>query len=330
MSDYLGLKCISCGNKFEDGDDIVVCPECGTPYHRECYKKEGKCINTELHEKGEGFKTTYSKVNDYGEKIRCPRCGTDNNSLTLFCEKCGMPLSMPKQNNNDDFQQNTQATDEQRDFFGNVFNTQNFQINFADPLCGLNPEEEYDGVKLSELADFVGNNTYYYLPMFKRVKDTKHKMTLNFSAVIAPTLYFAYRKMYLLMALCFLLKLLISIPPFVVMLSNPEFSAEIANTFLAKFANCFNIKSSYFELVSNISAVLSYVIIFVTGAFSNWMYYKHAVNKIKKLKNAENATKETIKAKGGVSQLSLILMIAAPIILTIIVTYISTFINILK
>ena len=58
--------------------------------------------------------------------------------------------------------------------------------------------------------------------------------------------------------------------------------------------------------------------------------YQNVNNKIKKLKNAEKATKETIKAKGGVSQLSLILMIAAPIILTIIVTYISTFINILK
>ena len=44
MANYTG-KCFSCGEVFKDGDDIVVCPECGTPYHRECYLKEGKCIN---------------------------------------------------------------------------------------------------------------------------------------------------------------------------------------------------------------------------------------------------------------------------------------------
>lgn len=35
--DYRGQHCPICGKEFCDGDDIVVCPECGTPYHRECY-----------------------------------------------------------------------------------------------------------------------------------------------------------------------------------------------------------------------------------------------------------------------------------------------------
>ena len=51
MANYTGKKCFSCGEVFKDGDDIVVCPECGTPYHRECYLKEGKCINDALHER---------------------------------------------------------------------------------------------------------------------------------------------------------------------------------------------------------------------------------------------------------------------------------------
>ena len=29
--DYRGQHCPICGKEFCDGDDIVVCPECGTP-----------------------------------------------------------------------------------------------------------------------------------------------------------------------------------------------------------------------------------------------------------------------------------------------------------
>lgn len=49
---FIGQQCASCHTLFNKNDDIVVCPECGTPYHRECYKNEGKCVNVELHEKG--------------------------------------------------------------------------------------------------------------------------------------------------------------------------------------------------------------------------------------------------------------------------------------
>ena len=51
--DYRGQHCPICGKEFCDGDDIVVCPECGTPYHRECYKTAGHCVNEERH--GESF-----------------------------------------------------------------------------------------------------------------------------------------------------------------------------------------------------------------------------------------------------------------------------------
>ncbi|MBQ3919840.1 MAG: hypothetical protein II695_09210, partial [Oscillospiraceae bacterium] len=32
---YTGHKCMVCGKVFTDDDDVVVCVECGTPYHRE-------------------------------------------------------------------------------------------------------------------------------------------------------------------------------------------------------------------------------------------------------------------------------------------------------
>ena len=46
---YTGNICDGCGLPFSDEDDVVVCPECGTPQHRECYEKENKCVCSHLH-----------------------------------------------------------------------------------------------------------------------------------------------------------------------------------------------------------------------------------------------------------------------------------------
>lgn len=49
---YNGLPCPVCGRIMTDDDDIVVCPECATPQHRECWMKTGHCINEDKHSSG--------------------------------------------------------------------------------------------------------------------------------------------------------------------------------------------------------------------------------------------------------------------------------------
>ena len=49
MFSFIGYKCPVCGKPFAEGDDIVVCPDCGAPYHRECYHKLGRCQFESLH-----------------------------------------------------------------------------------------------------------------------------------------------------------------------------------------------------------------------------------------------------------------------------------------
>ena len=34
MIDYKNCKCTLCHKPLHEGDDMVVCPECGAPYHR--------------------------------------------------------------------------------------------------------------------------------------------------------------------------------------------------------------------------------------------------------------------------------------------------------
>ena len=38
MPKYYGCPCEGCGRPLALTDDIVVCPDCGAPYHRECYE----------------------------------------------------------------------------------------------------------------------------------------------------------------------------------------------------------------------------------------------------------------------------------------------------
>lgn len=57
---YLKQKCPVCENEFLPTDDIVVCPLCGTPHHRDCYKKNGECGNYDKH--NEGFCWTPEEV----------------------------------------------------------------------------------------------------------------------------------------------------------------------------------------------------------------------------------------------------------------------------
>ena len=80
--DYKGIKGPVCGKPFTENDDIVVCPVCGAPYHRECYKEKGACIFTDLHESGKTWAppappdapNTASELKDK----ECPNCGTLN------------------------------------------------------------------------------------------------------------------------------------------------------------------------------------------------------------------------------------------------------------
>ena len=91
MADYKGNTCPVCKQKFKEADDIVVCPDCGTPYHRECWKKVGVCVHQADH--AAGFEWTPDNViSDRPDDIVCPNCGTHNplgaNTATTAAFRC--------------------------------------------------------------------------------------------------------------------------------------------------------------------------------------------------------------------------------------------------
>ena len=49
-------KCAYCHALLFEEDDVVYCPECGAPHHRDCYNQLGECANKANHrEHGENI-----------------------------------------------------------------------------------------------------------------------------------------------------------------------------------------------------------------------------------------------------------------------------------
>lgn len=210
MADYTGIKCPVCDKPFQPGDDIVVCPQCGAPYHRECYQQEGKCKFDELHAEGKTWQPPASPVNpDTSAEIKdqeCPNCGKLNAHSALFCDQCGASLSgNPAQHQNQNQNPTSQNPYAGPQNPGNPFpggspfpggGMGGAPMPFAlDPMGGVAPTELIDDVPAGEMAKLVQTNTAYYLPAFRNLK-TYRKNRFNFCAFLFSGGWMLYRKQY--------------------------------------------------------------------------------------------------------------------------------------
>ena len=88
MPKYYGCPCEGCGKPLTLRDDIVVCPDCGAPYHRDCYEKLGRCIHSAAHAAGYEWKFPYQE----SELCTCPACGERTLRSEEHCRCCGAVL----------------------------------------------------------------------------------------------------------------------------------------------------------------------------------------------------------------------------------------------
>ncbi len=96
---YTNQICDGCGKSFTDDEDIVVCPECATPQHRECYKNHGGCVNSHKHSEnftwtGTGVINTSSPAPEKVKTIPCPNCGYGNPEGSDHCKQCSMKFTL--------------------------------------------------------------------------------------------------------------------------------------------------------------------------------------------------------------------------------------------
>ncbi len=282
MGKYTGSQCMICQNAFKEEDDIVVCPDCGTPYHRSCYSSKGHCINDALHQSGMGWQEMQYK---HREKIggrECSRCHHVNLPDARECAVCHQPLGAQA----NPYDENTAGSG------------QPFMFNPADPCCGLSPDEEFEGEKLGHIAAFVGNNTLYYIPIFKRFKETGKKISLNLSCLLFPHLYFAYRRMWIPALLVMLASALLGIPAMLSSLLNALSEKEFIESMTELYSQ-YNMDGA--ELFEGMKALLKpykdvifyldmlFYGLMLTGRtvlsiFANWIYYRHTLKKVSRVR----------------------------------------------
>ena len=157
---HVGQECFGCHQKLQEDDDIVVCPECGTPYHRACWQKTGHCLNAPLHASGKSWDEVLAEQEDTVRLTKvCPNCGTKNKADTSFCQGCGKPLTS-EEPEPQTFQERMQRRME--DAAGTLDTVAEAMDESADS------QQELDGEPMKDVANFVSRDVLYYLPRFPR------------------------------------------------------------------------------------------------------------------------------------------------------------------
>lgn len=308
MNRFFGESCQVCHEEFKDGDDVVVCAECGAPYHRDCIKQHGSCVYESKHAEGYTFKSSREnresdeQDNSSEENLnKCPRCGTVNNKDSLFCSVCGKPLSQSFSNRG-----YGNMDDENAGFQGNAF--QGFAGYGSYSFEQIKPEDKIEGVAAKDLAAFVGENIGYFIPRFKIMSENKRANVWNFSALITTYIYFAYRKMWGPAIITFLMHVLISVPEYIIVFTGSD--------------------SPFLLTLSMVSAFLTVALRVVVGAFANRIYFKHSVRKVKSLtvkyENSPNMSQQLLR-HGSVSRNIVFVIMMISVVLSFVMVYLTGF-----
>ncbi len=295
---FQGNPCPYCGKIFTAEDDIVVCPECGTPHHRECYKEMGFCANAGSH--GEDFEW-HSAVHaephrvqhvpkpetGNGETVVCDMCGQRTPAHEKFCIHCGVALGEQRVPSPEEkFQQERERV---------------FLSTLGDDIGGITAKEA---------LIYVRSNAGYFLPRFAAFNKGV-KFDTNFSAFIFSYFYLFYRKMYGLGIIAFIANLILSIPTMLLdfaMLQEQYIEMGMLSQIIWEVPH-----QETLTVFSVIASVLIWGMRIALMLFFNRLYYAKVVGDVKGARDGlANETEEVITRffyrKGGTSMLVPILI----------------------
>ena len=315
---FIGEKCPVCNNRFAADDDVVVCPECGAPHHRECYKITNKCAFEEYH--GTGYKWERSAASEEKNSsveatVSCPECGFLNKESDVICSRCGSRLH--SDTNTEDRTQQEQKTGRfqgqgtYQDIFRGAETANGQETMFS--FLGFDPEEDMGGSTLTEVTGFVRTNTLYYIPIFKRMKDLGTKISFNLSCLIFPNLYFANRRMWLWAIIATIIEVICSLPSMIIVMADMASQGAFAvpgADILSEFVSNHKDDLYFFNEVFGMGF---WVVKIVCCIFGNWLYYRFTLSSLKKLREQSEdkiITPGRLLSKGGTKPMNMILVLA--------------------
>ena len=308
MTRYTGNHCPVCEQAFTDTDDIVVCPDCGTPYHRDCWKKVGACMHRSEHAAGFEWQPEIGpEAVKAAHEATCPNCGTRNTPGAARCSHCGCPLPRSEADSSDAAKPEEQVPIYARDPSA-VNNCSaapgpHIETYSADREGGIyrreiGPEDTIDGIKAKDWAAYVGRSPMYYLMQFFRMSITNRKAAVCLSAFLFGPAYLFYRKMWKEGLLTAILTIVLSIPTFIEIISvfNPSLLGAMPLGWL--------------PTAVNVCAVASWALNIILGLFAVSWYRREAKKNIDRIyadyPDGEART-DALLQKGGTNLLAALL-----------------------
>ena len=162
--------CPVCNRVFEEGDDIVFCPECGTPHHRDCYNAVGHCVNRGLHSSGYSY---YDDMKTEDEVKEAPQEENAESLASIF----------------ENFKKENSGQNEQGSPI--IFPS----ISELDSAYEKD-EQKIDGESVSDYAYTIRTNIPRFIGIFKEFESGNKKTSWNWGAFFFGSLYLFFRKMY--------------------------------------------------------------------------------------------------------------------------------------
>lgn len=296
MSKKLNSSCPICGGYLFDDDDMVYCPECGAPHHRDCYLSLGHCGCESEHGKEKPNQKDCKHIKEESEESSCQYCGQKIPADTKFCPYCGNIHSPNNETTQEDEHYNVKFA---------PFTVNGVNLPKLDPYGGLDKNSEIDGVKVKDIARFVGFAPNKVLPKFKQFEDGTKKTSWNWMALISPYTHTIFRKMGFATLMYLLLELtaFVLISPFYYSLAYMDMPIGSSLTQIVEQFSSDPLK--YTSTDSIILAILGFLLYvgyrLFAALFNDILYKKHVTNTIKGIRSNLDLEEEyAFSRKGGV------------------------------
>ncbi len=279
-----GQKCPICNSYLFDDDDVVFCPTCGAPHHRDCYKSIGHCGLEHTHGTEEQYDRKKLEKETIEEKKEekdtqespyslCPNCKNKLTSDMLVCPYCGRP--------------------------------RNVKVFTFDLLGGVKPDTNLgNGITAKEAREFVSVNSQRYIPKFEELNHKK--ISWNWAAFLFPEGWFFSRKLYKVGS--FIAALIIAAQICLIPLAR-ILNTAILSTYDEYFNYFMQNMDSFGKLplfLALLGALLMLSIRIYSGLKGDSIYKNHTIATLTELKNAEDKEFK-LKKLGGVNLFGFIL-----------------------
>ena len=304
MLDYTQLACPVCHKSFGAQDDVVVCPQCGAPYHRDCWQKTGSCAYADGHGTPAQWRPPVSRADE--DALICGNCGAPNKEDAAFCVKCGHDLHEPLPPSPSEMQP---PVDEDV-----------FYAHFS-PYVGIAPDSTMDGEPVVDVATYVGPNSGYYLSRFYFMRMQKNHSSWNWMAALFPVEWLLYRKITPLAQIAMVIALVLLFPSLCIIGSFLH-ALEADPSLLQSLVQEGGIPAVgvpvWLVVAANLSSLLSFMLRIAMGLMANSFYDRHVFRQIRRIRAGCSDPlryRYTLSKKGGTSRWAVILYCVALIVL---------------